>query len=313
MKIGKKALEYGVYIAVAIFIYTKLNGNIRELEEIDDVDIGLMVLSLWIFSLHSIWNGFNWHYLIRQSGEKVEISGQMKVYLKSYILRYIPGNVVGIMSRGVYNKQYKVPMVKSLWGWFFENIVYLMWGILIGGYFLITSGFSIAQISALVIASLIIGSVVLLRNEWFTFLFNKVVLPKLPPEAKSEFKSLNVSFSSRIQLFGRYLVSWIIYSVSFLILAMAFGVDVSKNWLLLVSANALSWSIGYLSLVTPSGTGVRESVMITALSGGAGLSNEIAVIISIAARIVFIVGELLGFAQAYAMMFISDFFYKKNE
>src|SRR5690606_6994665 len=117
---------------------------------------------------------------------------------------------------------------------------------------LISSGFTVTQVSALVVISLIVGSIVLLRNEWFAILFNKVILPKLPPEAKEEFESLNVNLSSRINLFGRYFFSWCIYSVSFILLAMAFGVDIAKNWLLLISANALSWSVGYLSLVTPS-------------------------------------------------------------
>lgn len=298
-------LKYIIYASVVYFIYNKLNGSLSAIEEIGDIKWGWLIASIGLFSLHSIWNGFNWHYLIVSSDEKVTRMSQMEVYLKSYILRYVPGNIVGILSRATYNKPYGVPMVKSLWGWFFENIVYLALGILIGAYSILVLQFNLAESSILLGLALIIASVVIFKNDWLRFVFNKFLVPKLPKGASEEFKALDVPLRNRLILTIRYLGAWVIYSVSFIFVMKAFGVN--DHYLLAISANAMAWSIGYLTLITPSGTGVRESAMIYLLTAGIGLGNETSVIIAVFARVVTIIGELVGFVTFYIYKIITKF------
>lgn len=313
-------LKYIIYAGVAYFIYTKLSDSYSS---IDDFKVELnwiwLVIAIFIFSFHNIWNGFNWYYLVKSSGEDVRRRDQIEVYMKSYIMRYIPGNVVGIMARGIYNKKYNVPMVKSLWGWFFENIIYLGLGILIGLYVVLVSDGDTGRNFVEVVASKVglsqqvatfltylgltggasIGILVLFRNEWLRQIFNKVLVPRLPDGAREDFEALRIPLRSRLILALRYLVAWGIYSISFMSLAYGFGVDDFGSLLAAASANAMAWSIGYLAIVTPSGTGIREAAMVVFLTGAVMLGDDTAVMISLFARFVFIIGELFGFAQYF--------------
>jgi glycosyltransferase 2 family protein len=302
IKYFKKLLQLGIYIAVGYFIYTQLTENWGKIADLKDISYLGIAASILIFSFHSIFNGLNWHYMITQSDwdktEAGEITkmGQMEVYLKSYILRYVPGNVVGILSRAIYNKKYKVPMVLSLWGWFLENITYLAVGLIIGLFvapFLdITSQIPIWML----IISAFIGLAIILMNDWLKIIFNKFLVPKLPESVRAEFVSLDLPLQQRLILTGRYFISWIIYSLSFIILVTSLGLTPS---LLLISINAMAWSIGYLSFITPSGTGIREGVMSFLLIGGLAYDGGISTLITILARIVSITGELLSFGFFY--------------
>ena len=294
----KKVLEIAIYIGVAYFVYTKLEGNFRSLgDSAITVNWSRIFIAIAIFALHNIYNGFNWHYMMASSGEKLSYDSQVRVYLKSYILRYIPGNIVGIMARAVYNKEYGVASVKSLWGWFFENIIYLGLGITLGlNVLLLLADYGSLSLPIIALA-LGVGVFFVVKNDILKLLFSKTLIKKLPKKAQKEFEVLDIPLQSRVSLLLRYFLSWGIYSLSYVV-AVSAVVDVSVSQLvLLASTNALAYSIGYLSLVTPSGAGVRESVMISALTSVVGLENSISVIIAVLARIVFIGGELIGFAS----------------
>jgi hypothetical protein len=314
-KIVLNTLKYIIYAAVVYFIYIKLDRNVREISDLNSIDFRWLFLALFIFSFNSIWNGFNWHYLITSSGEDVTRMSQMEVYLKSYLLRYIPGNVVGILARAVYNKPYGVPMVKSLWGWFFENIVYLTIGLVIGSYALSVAAldFNIPGSQTVIIGAVFVGVLIILKNDWLDVVFNKFLVPKLPEGAKDDIVSLNIKLRERIILAVRYLGAWGIYSLSFIAIMKSVGVDTTSEYILGISINALAWSIGYLTLITPSGTGVRETIMIFMFENAVGLSSETSVIIALSARVVFIVGELLGFVEFYAYKFLLKFVRKYRE
>lgn len=304
-KIAKKLLEILVYIAVAYFLYTKLAGNFDKLSEIEVVDIPLLVASILVFSMHSVFNGLNWNYMLRSGGHETKLPQQMDVYLRSYILRYIPGNVVGILSRAIYNREHKVPMIASLWGWFLENITYLVLGLVIGAFVIPQIELTNFVPQWVVIVAIAIGIFMIVANDWLKILFNKLLVPRLPKEAQEEFVSLDIPLKNRLILTVRYFVSWAIYSVSFILLSMSLGLEFN---LLLIPINALAWSLGYLSLVTPSGSGVREGVMVYLLTNALAVDGTLAVVVSIVARIVFIVGELLSFGAFYIYKLVN----KKN-
>lgn len=320
IKLAKNALKYLIYAAVIYYVYYKLTSSSQRVEEetgqsiielVKQVNPIYLFASVFIFSFHSIWNGLTWTKMMRWSGEKVKAIEQMDVYLVSYVLRYIPGNVVGILARGIRNQKYNVPLVKSLWGWFFENIVYLFVAVILGLYSLtgllefgvISSEMSSYLSAVLIFIAVLFGLVVILKNDWLQLVFDKFLVPRLPEKSKSEFKALDISLKHRATLVLMYFVAWVIYSVSFIFLLLAFDIS---GWDLLigVSINAIAWAIGYMSLITPSGTGVRESVMIFLLSTSLGLDAGTSVLIALVARVIFIVGELLGFAGFWVYRFI---------
>lgn len=310
-----KSLEFTLYALMIWFIYDKLGGSLSRISTWREYNYWFLLVAVLVYMGHTFWNALTWHFMIKASGENVSVSGQLEVYLKSYLLRYIPGNVVGILSRALYNKKYKVPVVKSLWGWFWENIVYLALGLLLGAVVVFRLGNDLfdrldigSEPDVLLIVAIgavfIITLFVILDNRLLKYVFDKFLVPRLPEKSRGEFKLLQLSMPDRLQLLARYAVAWLIYSVSFYFILRAVGVE--NNFVLAISANALAWALGYLSFITPSGAGVRETVMIFLLSVAVGLSNEHSVIIAILARIVFIAGEVLGFLLFFFVKFVSD-------
>ncbi len=309
-KIIKKILEIIVYLGVIYFLYNKIGTNISKVN-FSDLNYPLLILSILIFSTHNIFNGITWDYLIRSLGNKTKLSEQIEVYIRSYIMRYIPGNVVGIMARGLYNIKYNIPVVQSLWGWFIENILYLGLAILIGSYAILSGAISSTILLVLMGFVIVVAIIMLIKSNLLEKIFNDIVIKKLASKYKDKIEDLKLDFSNKakLQLVLRYFIAWVIYSLSYLILIKAIGVDPLERTLLFVSINALSYAIGYLSILTPSGAGVREGVMVASLSDLAGIKPEIALVIAIVARIIFIVGELTGFVFFYLFKVIK----KKNE
>lgn len=314
-KILLKALELLVYALVIWFIYDRIGGSIARVSVWGSINYYLLIIATLIYATHTIWNGLAWHFMMTASGENVSVSGQLEIYLKSYLLRYIPGNVVGILSRALYNKKYGVPVVKSLWGWFWENIVYLCLGLLLGSvvvYQLGTDIFDRLEIGnepdllfrVAIVAVFILTLFVILDNRVLKTVFNKFLLPKLPESSRKEFQLLDINFPDRLKLVGRYAISWGIYSLSFYFVLKAVGVE--SNYLAAISANSLAWALGYLSVITPSGVGVRETVLIFLLAEAVGLTDEASVIIALLARSVFIAGEVLGFLLFFLTKFVSE-------
>jgi len=239
--------------------------------------------------------------------------GQVDVYLRSYLLRYIPGNVVGILSRAIFNRVHGVPILKSLFAWCYENLLYLIVASVLGSFIIIRAGenwpiFGAIPSVPFFIFVIIAGLLIALNVDWFEKMFNKYLVPRLPQRVKRETDLLNISLKKRIDIFIGFSVSWLIYSLSFLLLVSA--VDISllhMNVLELMSINALAWFIGFISFVTPSGSGVREWVMIFALENFMHIVPQIAIIIALLARIVFILGELLGFGGFFSFKYIYNY------
>lgn len=314
-KLLKLLGQISIYLLAGLFIYKKLDGDITSIFEYDIYSYPLLLLSILIYIPLTLFNGLNWFRMMILSGyDSLNRLDQVEVYLKSFFLRYIPGNVVGILSRATLNKKYNVSMIHSLWAWFFENIVYLFLGLTLGTYIVIKNltelsgifsswaGKEVAFLSLgifLILIAIILAAISILRLDLLEKVFNRFLLPKIEKGRKSSYKGFAISTKGRVEMTLRYLISWAIPSLSFLVLVFAITGVVPAKPFELLSAQALAWAIGYIVIVTPSGGGVRELVLIFLLSSILGFSPEASVIITLASRVVSIVAELLALGIFY--------------
>ncbi len=298
-KIVLKVFEFTIYLGVGYFIYKKLGGSLKGFD-LSKFNFWLFSISILIFSIHTIFSAFIWNFMIKSLGNKTSLMEQMDVYLRSYILRYIPGNIVGIMARGLYNVRFKIPLAQSLWAWFLENITYLAVAVLIGSLAILSGAISSTVTLIIMVIVVIVGILMLTKTDLLEDLFNRFVVKAVSKKHK-EIEEIHLIMSNKAKLLVLlyYFIAWMIYSLSFIILVKAVGVDISQNILLLVSINALSYAVGYISLITPSGAGIREGVMVASLTGLAGFTPENALIVALGARVVFILGELSGYVFFY--------------
>lgn len=306
-----KLIEYSLYIWVVYFIYQKLAPNLDKIE-LSKIDLKYIVIAVIIYSFHGIWNGWIWNFIVKASGEKTDIWAQISVYLRSYLLRYVPGNVVGILSRGLLNIENGIPMLKSVWGWFFENILYLGVSIILGFLALKDLQIDTKLIYLAIFGALAAGIFIIIKHDLLESLFHKIVKPRVPKKYQNDIVSLSLDLKERTSVAIFYSISWLIYSMSFLFIVASTGFNITGNIVTLIAINAASYAIGYLSLVTPSGVGVREAVMIYLLGTLLAVEPQTSVIIAVLARIIFIVGELAGILVFYIVKFIKDAYKRTN-
>jgi len=308
-KIIKVLLQIGVYGIVGVFIFLTVKDKIADIRDYQMPNLVVLFFVALIFSLNVVVNSLTWHFLMKSSGEKIPLIESVNVYVSTYILRYIPGNVWAVIARAVMNKQFGVKMIKTAWGWLIENVSFLMVGLFFS--LLIFTHISTfrRELLIIVVIALPLCVLFLMRYELLGKVFDLVVKKKFKKYIGKESEVLDLSIKNKLVVVGLYSISWIFYSVHYYFLVNSIvGIDFG-NILILSGINALSWSVGYLSIITPSGGGIREGTMILALTT-MGLVGEVdAVVITLLARLTFVVGEIVYFGFVKLIYF----FYKRNE
>jgi len=239
------------------------------------------------------------------SGEKMSIPQNIDVYINSYITRYIPGKVWAIAFRAILNKKYNVKMLKSAWGWFVENLGYLLISCFFSIFVLIRLADSELALITLIPVVLIVGILVFLNYEKLGFVFDKFIVKKLPSKYANETGVLELSIRHKLIILLLYVISWTIYSLQFFLVANSLtGIEV-REVLFLAGINALAYAVGYLFIIMPSGSGIREGTMVASLNFLNIVSGVESLIIALGARLTVVLGELifwLGFKVYYLLL-----------
>jgi len=98
--------------------------------------------------------------------------------------------------------------------------------------------------------------------------------------------------------FGWSLCGWLLWGVHVWALATGLGADTSDTVALSLGGFALAWSAGLLVVIAPAGVGVREAVLVAALSPV--LDSADALVVALASRLFMSVGDfVLAAASAW--------------
>lgn len=291
----KRVVVWAIYVLVAVFIYITLRENARELKGFRFANVWLFAPAVLAFSVQFFVNAVTWMKLMDFAGEEVGFRDSMRVYINSFIVRYVPGSVLAIAARAGLNKEHGVRISSSIWGWVIENVTYLLIGMILSLFILLRVESIPVEIVYAILVALPVCAIFLLRYEILDKFVNFVVERKFPEVVQKEVGMFQVSLKHRAVLVGMYLAAWVFFSAQFILVNYAVAGDFGAPLLELVGVNALAWSMGYISLITPSGAGVREGVMILALTGLGIAGGVEAIAITLAARVTAIIGELLLF------------------
>lgn len=291
----KRLLTFGVYVCVALFIFLTLRDNFEQVKHFKIEQPAYIFVGLVAYGAQFVLNAYIWALLMKFVNEKVSTVDSMEVYVSSFVVRYIPGNIWAIAARAAMNKKYGVPSASSVWGWVIENITYLIVGMIFSVFVLLRIRDFPNEITWVVVIAFPACVIFLLKYELIERFVRFLAKKKFPEIAQKEFEKFDLSEVDRFKLLGLYGLSWILYSIQFVFIAQAVGVGDVSTAFILAGINALAWTIGYISIITPSGTGVREAIIVFSLST-LGLATEIeSIAIALIARISSIVAEIVCF------------------
>jgi glycosyltransferase 2 family protein len=295
MRISWKRLARVLILLLALgFLALLLRSQWSELRAYQwQLSPGWAVLALLGLELTWLLELDTWRVILGSLGGELRFRQAAPVWFLSNIIRYIPGNVWQFLGMAELAASEGVPRLATL-----TSIVLHQ---------------AISTAAGLVMAAIYFG--IAGQGEWFVrlrpFLYAVplgllLLQPRLLERVlnwvmgKLGRPSLQVTltWAQVWVLLLRYLIVWLGMGLSFVALVRALSPVTGDQVLYLVAAWAAAYVIGYLSLLTPSGLGVREGVIVLLLV--AVMPEALAVVVAIVARLWMVVGELIGAAGAIA-------------
>ncbi len=271
-----------VSAATAIFLtktllkyYTPIQDTITSIPPIK------IIFAIFLFLGYLYMRAISWKFLVQYFGESISKVNSLTIWFFSEAVRYIPGNIWSFASRAYLAQQKQISKNASF-------LVLPTEVILVTTTTTILSSYAIVKILErgqvnlifyiLTITSLVVILALLLLHKTVTKILKKLL-------------TQNLSLRALLSAIACQFLSWSLYSAGYLVLIPDAK---TLDLLLLYSATLLAWLIGYLTIVSPLGLGVRESAFV--LLVGTRIGTAEALVVAILARLVLIATELINLA-----------------
>ena len=269
-----------------------LVATVREWQDVSDTvaEIGpsaiLLSLSLTLLGLAA--SAITWKCSLYELGASVTTPSAMKIYLVGQLGKYIPGSVWALVVQMELARSAGVRRVQSL----SAGVLAVGINVLTGGALglavqpFIGEGSTfrwVAGVVGIALCAVALAPPVLGRLADFAVRIARQprldCAPSWPGVARA------ASFS---------VASWLLYGLALSILAVGAGAETSATLLVALPAVALAMTVGFLVVISPSGIGVREAVLVAALAPVLPPSTALAV--ALVLRVVFTLADLLAAA-----------------
>jgi uncharacterized membrane protein YbhN (UPF0104 family) len=231
-----------------------------------------------------------WHAVLGALGQRIGVVESGRFYLVGQLGKYLPGSVWAFVLQMELAKRAGVPRATG----FSALLILLGLGTatsLLVGLFGLPALFAVDGVTAwLVIGLALIGLVcalppVLTRLVQLTLrLLRKRQVP------------LELTWGNIGHIMGWSLLAWTLFGTHLWLLTDAMAGPGLAGWLRCVGAFALAMTAGVVAIVAPSGIGVREAVIVAALSAYVPVGAALA--LALASRLVFTIADLIAASAA---------------
>jgi len=289
MKKWQKIGQIVIYLLVIFFIIRIFFTYWPTIElSLIHINFSYIILSILCFFTSFLLLNLVWYQIIKPLG-KISLIESLFIYYKSQIIRYIPGNIWGYGARVYFLKKVGFESTQIIPGLIYESLLLCFSSIFT--YFIFR--YFLAAPFYLDVSLAIIGIFILLVliNHKIFFLFLKI------------FRRGDITYYISIKKTVIYSLQYFFYWLScgfglyFLILTFS-PLPISKIWAVIM-IYAAAWVIGYLSLITPSGLGVRELSLIFLLPKI--IVQSLAGLLAVFSRLISMIGELAGLFIFYLL------------
>lgn len=249
------------------------------------------MLLAWALEIQ-IWRG-----LLQLLGAGIPWFAAMRIWFLSAVVRYIPGNVWQPLSMTLYAQKHAIRPETTLTSFLLYQVVLLLASMpLAAFYFLYTGNWGLLtawvgdSTGWLVSGILLPVAAFLLVPAWLVRILNWLLVKVGRPPIDAR-----ITRGTLLFLLLVCMVNWLLWGATFA--ALTFGVteltgtQIQSLWLHLVVAYPIAYTIGFLSLITPSGIGVREGALFVLLAPI--LPGSVVTVASLAMRVWNIAGELI--------------------
>ena len=249
---------------VAIFGWISLKDDWNEiLLSLSSIGLANVLLSSLVVLLGLSCTGLIWSTILSSLGFRISAIPAQPVFFIGQLGKYIPGSVWAIGAQAKMAKKWNIPTRATVTSGILFLYINLFSAILLGLFtatdiWQATEGYEYLQVGAFVLGA------IFLTPQAINFFGNKVAG-----------NSINIELSARIYMKILLLISftWTFYGAAIYLLGTS--LDQSSNLTLIysISSFAVAYALGLLVIFSPAGVGVREAVLILALTPTLGFEQ----------------------------------------
>ncbi|HEY9646307.1 MAG TPA: YbhN family protein [Chroococcidiopsis sp.] len=288
----KPYLKWVIFGGTLFFLAATLKQHWQEVAKIRISGMGwaYMGLALAITLLAHVWSGWVWSWILQELGQPAKAGWGVRVYLKTNIAKYLPGNVWHFYGRVMGSKAAGFSLEAATLSILLEPLLMAASALMVA---LVGTQQANPGLKIFSLAVILMGVHPRVLNP----------LVRLAGRLKGKVKSdsaadtiVQVKRYPLVPLLGE-LVFLILRGAGFLAIMLMFNMGESLPILPLISAFSFSWLLGLVIPGAPGGIGVFEATMIALL----GRQVPIGILLSAVAlyRLTSTLAEASGAGLAY--------------
>lgn len=239
-----------------------------------------------IYGLSEFLLSFAWRRLLKVCGHKdISVNICNRIYGKSQIAKYIPGNVFHVVGRHILGSQAGIKNIVLAGATIYEILGLISISVLIGFSGMIMFGlsniyFSLFQIILILFSTIVLTSLITALAPYLMGL-RGIILP---------FRGIWKTVIDISKVYAFYFIFFLIAGMLLVIIVNLFlDIDINITAKLVVIFS-IAWLAGFIIPGAPGGIGVREAVIIFFITPIIGEAQSVA--IAIALRFVTLLGDV---------------------
>lgn len=289
-----------VTVVVVYFLadYIKTTTNDIELAEIAETVSPLYLIASFITSLLYVFNySLIWHYMTKKFDCSISLAGAFESRFYSEFCKYVPGKALSLATIVYYYDKKGISKTKIAACLAFEAILTVISSILV---FFISIPFSNMQVDTrykLLAIILALFLFLVIHPRIFNYLLKLFFSLTTKAPILIEFK-----YSTLLGILLLYSLNWTLAGVSLYYLIKSLQLITGQLFFALNSISALAGFIGFVSILTPAGIGVKEASLIYFLSDI--LPKSVSSISTVLFRLWLVTAELVLLAAIIFYLFV---------
>lgn len=286
--LGSKVLRVGfVLAAVALGAYAVADEWSQVRAGFANLGLGSVVAALGAVLLGLFVSMLVWRSLLSAAGSPVPLGAAVRIFFVGQIGKYLPGAVWPVLAQMELGRAQRIPRQRSASVAAIKMLMDLAASLLVAAVAVVpglagagTAGYGWAFLA---VPLVLIGLHPRVLNR---------VLDRLLKLARRPPQEVPLSGRAIVTAMAWALLTWILFGLSAWLLAVRLGASGERGLLLAVGGFAFAWAVGFIVIFAPAGAGVREVVLVAALSPVLDVGK--ATVVALASRLLTTLGDLIA-------------------
>lgn len=231
-----------------------------------------------------------WRALLAGFGFRLPVLAAARVFFIGQLGKYIPGSIWPIVAQADLSRRYGVPAATAGLAALVQMLVGVVVGVVVAGTCLALSANETLHLYLWLAPVAVVGAVTLTPSVFsrLVAVASRLTRNATPPDRISGGLILTATAWS--------LTMWVAFGAHLWLLALGWGAESPRLFLISTGAYALAWVVGFLIVLLPAGAGAREAALVIALSPSIDRNGALA--LALVSRFLMLLGD--GLAAAYA-------------